>query len=453
MEMEEDRRPWDELEKLVLQSDPDAALEFLEGLPAGEAVRAVSRLDEPEQDRLLSTLPAGAAADLVEMLPDSEAADVLERLAPETAAAILRELPSDELADVIGSIEPQEAHDILSELEPAEARETRRLASYAADVAGGLMATEVLCYAGSTTVAEVVADLRSRADELEDRAVQYVYVSADERLVGVLRLRDLVLRSGGRLLTEIMIREPLSVRGDTPLDRLVDVFDTYAFLGLPVVDGDGRVLGVVHRAAVEEAAGERSDSDYLKTQGIVGGEEFRTMSVRSRSTRRFSWLSVNVLLNIASASVIALYQDTLASVIALAVFLPIISDMSGCSGNQAVAVSMRELSLGLVKPYEVVYVWLQELKVGVFLGAALGLLLAGVAWAWKGSPWLGLVVGGALALNTLVAVSIGGIVPLVLRRIGRDPALASGPILTTITDMCGFLLVLSFASALLPRLT
>ena len=126
--------------------------------------------------------------------------------------------------------------------------------------------------------------------------------------------------------------------------------------------------------------------------------------------------------------------------------------MSGCSGNQAVAVSMRELSLGIVKPNEVLRVWWQEVEVGLINGIALGCLLAGAAILWKGNPYLGLVVGAALAINTLVAVSIGGTVPLLLKRFGVDPAVASGPILTTVTDMCGFFLVLSFATVMLPRL-
>jgi magnesium transporter len=126
--------------------------------------------------------------------------------------------------------------------------------------------------------------------------------------------------------------------------------------------------------------------------------------------------------------------------------------MSGCSGNQAVAVSLRELTLGIVKPIDVMRVWLKEVSIGVVNGIALGLLLACAAWLWKGNLFLGLVVGGALATNTVLAVSIGGTVPLILKRFGVDPAIASGPILTTITDMVGFFLVLSFAAALMPHL-
>jgi magnesium transporter len=150
--------------------------------------------------------------------------------------------------------------------------------------------------------------------------------------------------------------------------------------------------------------------------------------------------------------VIAAYQDTLAQVIALAVFLPIISDMSGCSGSQAVAVSIRELALGLVRPAEIFRVLAKEMAVGIINGFALGVLLGAVTFFWQGNVWLGVVVGGALMINTIVAVSLGGLIPLVLKRMDLDPALASGPILTTVTDMCGFFFVLSLATMVLPHL-
>jgi magnesium transporter len=177
------------------------------------------------------------------------------------------------------------------------------------------------------------------------------------------------------------------------------------------------------------------------------------MPVLLRSRRRLSWLSVNIFLNLIAASVIAFYQETLSAVIALAVFLPIISDMSGCTGNQAIAVSMRELSLGIVKPGEAFRVWFQEIRVGLINGLVLGILIGITAFIWKGNIYLGLVVGGALAVNSLVAVSIGGTLPLILKRMKVDPALASGPILTTITDMIGFFLALGFATIALSKLT
>jgi magnesium transporter len=190
----------------------------------------------------------------------------------------------------------------------------------------------------------------------------------------------------------------------------------------------------------------------MRVNGIVGGEELRSMSLGACSVCRLAWLIPNIVLNLVAASVIAAQQATLEAAIALAVFLPIVSDMSGCSGNQAVAVSIRELTLGLVKPYEVGRVFLKEISVGLINGAALGLILGLVATVWQGNVYLGLVVGGAMMLNTIIAVSLGGLIPLILKRFGKDPALASGPLLTTVTDLCGFFLVLSFAQMALHLL-
>jgi magnesium transporter len=337
---------------------------------------------------------------------------------------------------------------------PEEADEIRTLAQYDDDVAGGLMVTEYLAYPRTATVADVLEDLEINAETYRHYHVQYIYVCDDaERLVGVLRLHALILSPRRRTIDSIMIPEPMSLLDTTPLDTIREVFDQMAFFGLPVVDEAGLLVGVVHRSDLEAALASRTESAYRASQGIIGGEELRTMPLLLRARRRLTWLSVNILLNIIAASVIAWYQDTLASVIALAVFLPIISDMSGCSGNQAVAVSIRELSLGLVHPREWLRVWGKEMAVGSINGLVLGILIALVAWLWQGNPFLGIVVGTAMTLNTLVSVSIGGAVPLLLRRFDLDPALASGPILTTITDMCGFLFVLSFATALLKYLS
>ncbi len=453
MSPDEEQRPWEELEKLVEEPVAERVEAFLDTLPDGEAALAVSRLSEEDQTRLLTTLDPEEAADLVGQMPDVQAVEIIERLQPEAAAAIVDELPSDEQADLLGDLDRADAEAILKKMAPEEARDARELVQYADDVAGGLMVKEFLSYPHDSTVADVLADMQTNAETYQNYDVQYAYVTAKQnRLVGVLRLRDLLLARRSQAISSMMIGDPQTVPDMSPLDDLRATFDRYQFYGVPVVDAAGTLVGVVQRADVEEALADRSDSDYLKSQGIVGGEELRTMPLLLRARRRLSWLSINILLNIIAASVIAFYQDTLAAVIALAVFLPIISDMSGCSGNQAVAVSMRELMLGLVRPAEMLRVWLKEASVGMVNGLALGLLIAGAAWLWKGNPVLGLVVGGAMAANTVIAVSIGGIVPLLLRRLNMDPALASGPILTTITDMCGFFLILSFAAALLPWL-
>ncbi|TWU39905.1 Magnesium transporter MgtE [Novipirellula aureliae] len=427
--------------------------EELRGLIESDAVNdaavVLDRMPEEERSAAVGELPTEAAADLIEHLLEQQAAEILEQLTPDVAASILEELTSDVRADLIAGLDAQSAFDILQAMSPVEAEETKELCRYEPDSAGGLMVTELLAFESTSTVQAVFDDLAEHSEEYRDIDVQYSFVVDGKRLVGVLPMRDLFLAKRSTPLFELMIKDPISVTDRTQLSALEDVFDNHSFLGIPVVNESQELLGVVQRSSLEHAIAAHDRSDYLKSQGIIGGEEIRSLPVFERARRRLSWLSVNILLNILAASVIAMYQDTLSSVIALAVFLPIISDMSGCSGNQAVAVSMRELSLGLIRPAELMRVWGKEISVGAINGMCLGMLVGAAAFFWKADVMLGIVVGGALCLNTMVAVSIGGMVPLLMKRFHFDPAIASGPILTTVTDMCGFFLVLSMASVLL----
>lgn len=440
------------LEDKIATGTPDQLSQFVETLPPSDAARAVSRLSEDQQSQLLTKLTPDEAAELLDDLPDAQVAEMVANLPAACAAAIVAELPSDEQADLVQDLSESASAAILSEMHSAEAEQIRDLIRYADDVAGGLMVTEYLAYPHTATVADVVDDLRKNVEDYRDYEVQYAYVvNESQQLRGVLRLRDLLLALPHERIETVMIGRPMNVRDHSALESLSEFFDSHPYSAVPVTNRENQLVGVVRRSSVEEALGEKSESDFRRSQGIVQ-EELRTMPLLTRARRRLAWLSVNIMLNIAAASVIAVYQDVLAQVIALAVFIPIISDMSGCSGNQAVAVSMRELSLGLLSPREVLRVWAKEASVGLINGFALGCLVAIVALLWKGNAYLGLVVGAAMMLNTLVAVSLGGVLPLFLKRLKVDPALASGPILTTITDMCGFFLILSFASMLLPKL-
>jgi len=442
------------LEAMIEAGDVVAIARWLDTCQGAEAVRTLSALSDEARERMLHLLAPEDAADVIEQLPESQALDVLSDLDPARAARILEELPSDEQADLVGELEEDEANAILRALPAEDAEEVRRLVSYEANVAGGLMITEFVSYAADATVAMVLDDLAANAETYTDYDIQYAYVTGmSGELVGVLPLRTLLLAPRSSPLETIMLHDPVRVRDTLELADLANLFKDLAFIGLPVVDEKGRLVGVVRRSGVEHALAEETEETYRASLGIVGGEELRSMPLMLRSRRRLGWLSINILLNVMAASVIAMYQETLEAVIALAVFLPIISDMSGCSGNQAVAVSMRELTLGVAQPRDAMRVVGKELSVGAINGVVLGLLLACVAYLWKGNIHLGIVVGTALMLNTLVSVTIGGGVPLLLKGLKKDPALASGPILTTITDMCGFLFALAFATAMLSKLT
>jgi magnesium transporter len=453
MATESDPRPWDALEQLASSGDARQLQQFIDSLAPGEAVRALTRLSTDAQRKMLILLPARRAAELLTETPEVEATEMLEHLPPEDAAAILAEMPSDEQADLITGLSEAEAESILHEMPEKDAAEARALASYAADEAGGLMITEYLAYPEMKTTGAVLDDLRTNAQKYADYDVQYVYViSQFGDLVGVLRLRDLLLTRPDRPISDMMIRKPLAVDVHATLDELAALFGQVSFLGVPVIDRGGHLCGVVRRSDVDLALADRADRSFLRFQGIVAGEELRTMPVKSRVWRRLSWLSCNLVLDLVAVSVIAVYENTLAAVIALAVFLPLISDMSGNAGIQAIAISLRELTLGLLKPREIIWVCMKEAAVGIINGAILGLLVALVGWGYTGNPWFGAVIGGAMAINTVIAVLAGGSIPLILKRLRLDPALASGPLLTTITDMVGFFLVLSFATLALSKL-
>jgi magnesium transporter len=442
----------DRLHDAIGRRDADALVAVLDPLPLSAAMRQLFVLDPEDRDRLLNLLPAELTARLVEEAPHAAALELLDRMEPERAAEVLEELDSAIQADLIGELEPEDAEAILAEFDPADAASVRRLAEYDDETAGGLMVWDVFSFRGTQTVAAILRDFAKEDADLEGYAGQHPYVVDEHgRPVGVVSLRALLTAKRTDRLSKIMVAPVISVPVKASLDELQDLFDRYNFLGFPVVEADGRLVGAVSRQAVHDAALERAESESLKLQGVFG-DELRSMPLWIRSRRRLAWLSANIALNVVAASVISAYEETLAAVIAIAVFLPMVSDMSGCSGNQAVGVTMRELSLGLIEPRDAFRVWRKEVTVGIVNGLALGVLICLVAWAWKGNPWLGVAIGLALAVNTVIAVSIGGVVPLLLKSLKQDPAAASGPLLTTITDMAGFFLVLNLATLMMPLL-
>jgi len=442
------------LAEAVESRDLVVAQLIINGASADDQRRIISQLDLVTRERLCALLPPGETADLMENLAEVQAVELLEELPAEIAADVVEEMDAEISGDLLRELDDEDSEAILAEIEDKEESEDlRERVGYEDDSAGGLMSDQVLAFPLSATVADVHADLESNVEEYTDADVQYFFVVDDEeRLSGVLSLRALLLERRTTSIEKLMIPDPLSVSVHTTLEDLEDLFEEKQYLGFPVIDDDGRLKGIVSRRAVTEALSEHQTDDYLKAAGIVGGEELRSMPLKDRCVRRLAWLGPNILLNLLAASVIASYEDTLQAVIALAVFLPMVSDMSGCSGNQAVAVSIRELTLGVIHPRDYWRVLIKEGMLGLTNGLVLGIILGTIATLWKGSIFLGLVIGSALFLNTVLSVLLGGLIPLVLKRFKADPALASGPILTTCTDMCGFFLVLNLATLAISKL-
>jgi magnesium transporter len=446
---EDDARE-DTLLQAVEAADEKQVAEIVEASTSQEMLRQASLMKAGERDQLISIMTPEAAAELIEEAPAGLAVSMIQGLDSSVAAKIMEELSSDTQADIVNDLDKADAEAILSVMDAETAEDVRKLSLYEPDTAGGLMELDAFTFTTDETVGAVLKRMLAGDEEYERFRGQHPYILDESgRLVGVVSLRGLLRNRRAVVLADIM-KPVVSVTPETGQDELATLFDENPFLGVPVVDDQGMLLGIVSRIELAEAELERVEQQSLSRQQI--GDELRSMSTILRSRRRLAWLSSNIVLNIIAASVISAYEETLAAVIAIAVFLPMVSDMSGCSGNQAVGVSMRELALGLTRPSDLFHVLRKELSVGIINGIILGILIGIVAWIWKDNAYLGLVIGLALSVNTLIAVSIGGTVPLILKSFGIDPAVASGPLLTTVTDMAGFFLVLSLASLFMPQL-
>ncbi len=454
--------PWEELSKIIASGNGEHLEAFLRLLPPGDIPYNLARLDEDEQTRMLGLIDPEVAAELMLYLSDEYAADLIEELRPQQAAAIVDELDSDDQADILLELDDDDQEAILAAMDPQEAEDARRLIEYDPQTAGGIMFTEYFAYPVDSRVDDIIDDMQQQAEEHEDLDFHYTYLIDDQKkLVGVLPMRHLLLSRRDRAISDMMIREPERVPVLATLEELEDVFDRFdRIVALPVVDEADRLVGVVAREAVEEALGERAEEALQAFGGIVRGEELRTQPVLERSLKRLAYLVPMIGLMIVSISVIAVFEKSvLEKVTPLAVFLPLVAGLCGCSGNQSLAVSIRELSLGLAKTGDVLRVLRQEVGLGIVTGLCLGVCVFGITtvWAylagWTGGVWLGLVVGGSMPLTIVFAVVLGGVVPLILRRFNVDPAMAAGPIITTCVDFFGFFTVLAVALLVIQKLT
>lgn len=418
----------------------------------GESAELVQQLPTKLQARTLQRLPPNLGASLLDKYPDDRASRVFELLVDrdlDAGVRIIKNLQTDTWVDLIQALAPTHRALLLEELGPADFSVAEELMAFPKDTAGGLMKKEYVAIHSRLTTADVVRHIRRHAKKYQPYFTRYFYVVGKGNILeGIVSLEQILFGDSKENVGELSKEISLTVTPEESAEHIVRLFRTHEFVAIPVVDENRTLLGIVTQDMALKYAETSSEDKLLKMAGVTG-EEFRDMPFKNRSWNRLSWLSINIILNLLAASIIAANTDVIQAFVALAVFLPIISDMSGCAGNQAIAVSIRELSLERIRPNQLIFVLGKEVSVGLLNGLALGLLMGGIAYFWYDQPNLGMVVGLALWSNTLIAVSFGGLIPLVLRRIGKDPALASGPILTTMTDLCGFLLLLTLARHLL----
>jgi magnesium transporter len=437
----------DALEQLVDERQFQDAATLLANANPTDAADRLQDLDPEDAVRILVLLDRRHAADILEELPDDLAADALEEMQPKEAAEIVTEMVSDEEADVLQEVSEPAMEAILGHLDDAQEQMARELLSYGEDTAGGLMQKEFIAVGEDLLATDARRQLQAISEYAETYPYSYIYgVDDAHRFVGVLSLRSLLFAQPTTPVSSLISRDAEFVTADTPAEALVQIFRRRKLLSLPVVDGSGRMLGIVSQEDAMRFSKEESEEEFLRFSGIAGGEEVRDMPLASRAGRRLVWLVIKMVLNIIPASVVARYTHTPAFGL-LAPILPIISDMGGSGGSQAIAVSIRELSTGRIKAADIGWVVGKELGIGVLNGLVLGMLLGIGTLYFTSNSTLSLCVGIAMLANTLVAATIGGLMPLFLRKIRVDPAVASSPILTMVTDTCGFYFVLALTLA------
>jgi magnesium transporter len=406
----------------------------------------LAALDDDERVTVVQALPPELSSQALAELPeDAHAEETLAALSPSRAAEIVGELEDDDAAGILRELEPHTQELILQKVE--DRAEVERLLRYDEETAGGRMTTHLVTVRDTATAAEALDEIRRQSEEVED-FYQVFVVDADRRLVGILPFKSLVVSRPERLIGEFMADADISVKPDLDQDEVARVMARYNLPSVAVVDDNNRLLGRVTFDDVIDVVEAETTEDLLKFGGVSPDEELAaawTESVRSR----LPWLYVNLLTACIAGSVVYFFQGTLQRAVVLTVWMPIIAGMGGNAGTQALAVTVRRLALGLIPQHRFASVVGKEVLVGVTNGLAIGVVVGGLAALLGEQPMLGLVVFLAMTANLLVAGFAGAFIPIVLERLGVDPAIASSIFVTTFTDSFGFFLLLGLAGWLL----
>ncbi len=432
--------------KLLRSGRFDEFLARAKDFDPADLADVLAQLDEDQRLDVVRKLPAEVSAGaLVEMPGEAHAEDTLAELDPVQAAEIVEELEDDDAADILQTLERETQERILAQVE--DRADVDRLLSYDEETAGGRMTAQVVTAQAGDTVANALASIRRQAGELEDFSQIFV-VDADGRLQGTLSFKALVVNPPERQVHEVMEPADLTVPPEMDQEQVARLMSRYNVPSIAVVDQTGRLLGRVTFDDVIDVVEAETTEDMLRFGGVSADEDLAATWSTAIQTR-LPWLFVNLLTAFLAASVVVLFQDTLARTLALTAWMPIIAGMGGNAGTQALAVTVRRLALGQIQASRFLNVISKELRVGLINGLAVGVAVGVVALVTGQGPRLGLVVFLAMAGNLIVAGFAGAFIPLLLQRLKIDPAIASSVFVTTFTDMCGFALLLGLAGSLL----
>ncbi|MGD2122473.1 MAG: magnesium transporter [Gemmatimonadota bacterium] len=439
------------LQDLVESEDLAAVGDLLQELHASDVADLVESLDDRERVVLLDVLPVELASEtLAEMDEEEDPGDLLAALDPRKGAELIHELDVDDAVDLVGELEPEERAKILAALPLEEAGEIRGLLRYDEESAGGLMDTLLVRVQSDLTAGQAIAEVRRQGREVEDFYTVFV-VDEGHHLLGTVPLDDLILADPLHPVVDLVEPVLASVQPDEDQEEVGRLISRYNLPSIPVVDQSGVLLGRVTFDDVLDVIESEQTEDILRFVGTSDEEEIRGTWSETVQTR-LPWLALNLVTATMAASVVWFFRDTVESIILLAALAPIIAALGGNAGTQALAVTVRRISLAGegeigTGPYRAVG---KELLVGMVNGMVLGGLIAGLSLLIPGgNPALGAVVLLAMWGNLVVAGFAGSFVPTMLNRFGLDPAVASSVFVHTFTDLIGFFLLLGLATAIL----
>lgn len=417
----------------------------LKDMHPSDIAAEIENLELDDIREIFRSLSDEVTADVITELPQELQTELMENMRLERVSEIIPEMLSDDAADALSDVSPDRLHDIMEQLPDEEVAEISDLMEYPEDSAGGIMQKELHAIGENLTLGEAREAIRQDEDQEDDSAI-YVYVTNESgQLKGVLRLRDLLFGDLRREANQVMVREVGSVPVTADQEEIANLFQKYNYSSLPVVDDEGILIGRVTSDDVLDVVQEEATEDMQRMVGISGDESAFTawpQSVRNR----LPWLCVNLCTGFCIAWVISLFEPALEKYAILAFFLPIIGLLGGNAGNQTLTIVVRSLALGEIENKEWRQLLIKELFTGCINGLAIGGIAGLASWLWIGKPVLGVVVCAAMLLNMIASAVAGVMVPISLRALKVDPALASSIMVTTATDIIGFFLFLSFAT-------
>lgn len=393
---------------------------------------------------LWQLLEGSREAEVLNELGEEPRLDFLRAMEPDRVALITEELDDDDVADILQQLPEAFTRQVLEAMDEQDRARLEKVMVYAEDTAGGLMNTDAITIRADVTLDVVLRYLR-RHDEIPEMTDVLIVVSRDDRYVGLLPVRTLLVSDPGCSVRELMITSRKAISTATPSDEVARQFERNDWVSAPVVEEQGLVVGRITIDDVVDVIRDGGDHSLMSLAGLDEDDDTFAPAYKT-ARRRAVWLGVNLLTAFVAAAVINLFQDTIEKVVALAVLMPIVASMGGIAGAQSLTVLIRALAMGQVSRSNARWLVSRELLAAALNGVIWALVVAAAAAAWFGDTTLGLIIAAAIIINLLTAGVTGALLPMTLRRLRIDPALAGGVILTTVTDVVGFLSFLGLAT-------